>query len=99
VSEGLPAFVSSFTIPRARNEGVAPGSEGDDSSGDIRERWRTRHSRFSARFRVGRRRSREQALTFTLAGRRVGFQVSSWNAGMYEMPTIAPSGDCSLATV
>jgi hypothetical protein len=26
-------------------------------------------------------------------------QFSSWNMGMYEMPTIAPSGDCSLATV
>jgi len=26
-------------------------------------------------------------------------QFSSWNMGMYEIPTIAPSGDCSLATV
>jgi hypothetical protein len=26
-------------------------------------------------------------------------QFSSWNMGMYEMPRIAPSGDCSLATV
>jgi hypothetical protein len=26
-------------------------------------------------------------------------QFSSWNMGMYEMPTIAPSGDCSLVTV
>jgi hypothetical protein len=29
----------------------------------------------------------------------VARQFSSWNIGMYEMPTIAPSGDCSLATV
>jgi hypothetical protein len=26
-------------------------------------------------------------------------QSPSWNMGMNEMPTIAPSGDCSLATV
>jgi hypothetical protein len=26
-------------------------------------------------------------------------QLSAWNIGMYEMPTTAPSGDCSLATV
>lgn len=26
-------------------------------------------------------------------------QFSSWNIGMYEIPTMAPSGDCSLATV
>jgi hypothetical protein len=26
-------------------------------------------------------------------------QFSSWNIGIYEMPTIAPSGDCNLATV
>jgi hypothetical protein len=33
------------------------------------------------------------------AGESQGRQFSSCNIGMYEMPTIAPSGDCSLATV
>jgi hypothetical protein len=37
VSEGLPAFVPSFTILRADTKGVAPGPEGDDLSGVIPE--------------------------------------------------------------
>lgn len=45
------------------------------------------------------RRSRSENTLEATVGRGRVDQFSPWNMGMYEMPTIAPSGDCSLATV